>query len=157
MPLARVWVASSCRPTTIAKAFGENLLYENLTFTIPPGAIVGIIGPNGAGKTTLFRMIVGQDQPDKGDLTVGATVKLAYVDQSRESLDPNKTVWQEISDGNEQLQLGERVVNSRAYVARFNFGGTDQQKKVGTLSGGERNRLHIAKMLKAGANVILLG
>ena len=140
----------------IAKAFGENLLYENLTFTIPPGAIVGIIGPNGAGKTTLFRMIVGQDKPDKGDLTVGATVKLAYVDQSRESLDPNKTVWQEISDGNEQLQLGERVVNSRAYVARFNFGGTDQQKKVGTLSGGERNRLHIAKMLKAGANVILL-
>ena len=140
----------------IAKAFGENLLYENLTFTIPPGAIVGIIGPNGAGKTTLFRMIVGQDKPDKGELTVGATVKLAYVDQSRESLDPNKTVWQEISDGNEQLQLGERVVNSRAYVARFNFGGTDQQKKVGTLSGGERNRLHIAKMLKAGANVILL-
>jgi len=140
----------------IAKAFGENLLYENLTFTIPPGAIVGIIGPNGAGKTTLFRMIVGQDKPDKGDLTVGATVKLAYVDQSRESLDPNKTVWQEISDGNEQLQLGERVVNSRAYVARFNFAGTDQQKKVGTLSGGERNRLHIAKMLKAGANVILL-
>lgn len=140
----------------IAKAFGENLLYENLSFTIPPGAIVGIIGPNGAGKTTLFRMIVGQDKPDKGELTVGATVKLAYVDQSRESLDPNKTVWQEITDGNEQLQLGERVVNSRAYVARFNFGGTDQQKKVGTLSGGERNRLHIAKMLKAGANVILL-
>ncbi len=140
----------------IAKAFGENLLYENLSFTIPPGAIVGIIGPNGAGKTTLFRMIVGQDKPDKGDLSVGATVKLAYVDQSRESLDPNKTVWQEISDGNEQLQLGERVVNSRAYVARFNFGGTDQQKKVGTLSGGERNRLHIAKMLKTGANVILL-
>lgn len=140
----------------IAKAFGDNLLYDNLTFDVPPGAIVGIIGPNGAGKTTLFRMIVGQDNPDKGDMKVGATVKLAYVDQSRESLDANKTVWQEISEGNEQLQLGDRVVNSRAYVARFNFAGTDQQKKVGTLSGGERNRIHIAKMLKSGANVILL-
>ncbi len=140
----------------IAKAFGDNILYDNLTFNVPPGAIVGIIGPNGAGKTTLFRMVVGQDKPDKGDLKVGATVKLAYVDQSRESLDANKTVWQEISEGNEQLQLGDRVVNSRAYVARFNFAGTDQQKKVGTLSGGERNRIHIAKMLKSGANVILL-
>ena len=132
---------------SIAKAFGDNLLYEDLTFTVPPGAIVGIIGPNGAGKTTLFRMIVGQDKPDKGNLTVGSTVQLAYVDQSRETLDANKTVWQEISD---------RLVNSRAYVARFNFAGTDQQKKVGMLSGGERNRVHIAKMLKSGANVILL-
>ncbi|MDQ3248267.1 MAG: energy-dependent translational throttle protein EttA [Chloroflexota bacterium] len=142
--------------TEIAKAFGDNLLYDNLTFTIPPGAIVGIIGPNGAGKTTLFRMVVGQDTPDKGDLTVGSTVKLAYVDQSRETLNANKTVWEEISEGNDQLQLGDRVVNSRAYVSRFNFAGTDQQKKVGTLSGGERNRIHIAKMLKSGANVILL-
>ncbi|MFN8494089.1 MAG: energy-dependent translational throttle protein EttA [Caldilineaceae bacterium] len=140
----------------IAKAFGDNLLYEDLTFTVPPGAIVGIIGPNGAGKTTLFRMIVGQDKPDKGNLTVGSTVQLAYVDQSRETLDANKTVWQEISEGNEQLQIGDRLVNSRAYVARFNFAGTDQQKKVGALSGGERNRVHIAKMLKSGANVILL-
>lgn len=141
---------------SIAKAFGDNLLYEDLTFTVPPGAIVGIIGPNGAGKTTLFRMIVGQDKPDKGNLTVGSTVQLAYVDQSRETLDANKTVWQEISEGNEQLQIGDRLVNSRAYVARFNFAGTDQQKKVGMLSGGERNRVHIAKMLKSGANVILL-
>jgi ATP-binding cassette ChvD family protein len=140
----------------ISKAFGDNLLYENLTFDVPPGAILGIIGPNGAGKTTLFRMITGQDQPDSGTLTVGSTVKLAYVDQSRETLDANKTVWEEISGGNEQLALGDRLVNSRAYVARFNFGGTDQQKKVGTLSGGERNRVHLAKMLKSGANVILL-
>ncbi|MCL4861611.1 MAG: energy-dependent translational throttle protein EttA [Caldilineaceae bacterium] len=144
------------RAEGISKAFGENLLYENLTFDAPPGAIVGIIGPNGAGKTTLFRMIVGQDQPDAGQVTVGATVKLAYVDQSRDSLNANKTVWEEISEGNEQLQIGERLVNSRAYVSRFNFAGTDQQKKVGTLSGGERNRLHLAKMLKSGANVILL-
>ncbi len=140
----------------LAKAYGDNLLYENLSFEMPPGAIVGIIGPNGAGKTTLFRMIVGQEKPDKGTLTIGGTVKLAYVDQSRDSLDPNKSVWEEISGGSEQLSIGDRLVNSRAYVARFNFAGTDQQKKVGTLSGGERNRLHIAKMLKAGANVILL-
>lgn len=144
------------RAEEISKAFGDNLLYENLTFDAPPGAIVGIIGPNGAGKTTLFRMIVGQDKPDAGQLTVGATVQLAYVDQSRDSLNANKTVWEEISEGNEQLQIGERLVNSRAYVSRFNFAGTDQQKKVGTLSGGERNRLHLAKMLKSGANVILL-
>jgi energy-dependent translational throttle protein EttA len=142
--------------TGISKAYGDNLLYENLTFSAPPGAIVGIIGPNGAGKSTLFRMIVGQEQPDSGTLAVGATVKLAYVDQSRESLDDQKTVWEEIAGGNEQLQIGDRLVNSRAYVARFNFAGTDQQKKVGTLSGGERNRLHLAKMLKSGANVILL-
>ncbi len=140
----------------IAKAFGDNLLYENLTFDVPPGAIVGIIGPNGAGKTTLFRMIVGQDQPDTGELTVGGTVQLAYVDQNRDSLDPNKTVWEEISEGNEQLKLGDRLVNSRAYVARFNFGGSDQQQKVGQLSGGERNRVNLAKLLKSGGNVILL-
>ncbi|MCB0122913.1 MAG: energy-dependent translational throttle protein EttA, partial [Caldilineaceae bacterium] len=140
----------------LRKAFGDRLLYENLTFDVPAGAIVGIIGPNGAGKTTLFRMIVGQDTPDDGALTVGSTVDLAYVDQSRDTLDDDKTVWQEISEGNDQLQLGERTVNSRAYVSRFNFGGTDQQKKVGMLSGGERNRVHLAKMLKSGANVLLL-
>jgi ATP-binding cassette ChvD family protein len=140
----------------IAKAFGDNLLYENLSFDVPPGAIVGIIGPNGAGKTTLFRMIVGEDTPDTGSLTVGATVKLAYVEQSRDTLDPNKTVWEEISEGNEQLKIGERLVNSRAYVARFAFAGTDQQKKVGQLSGGERNRVNLAKMLKLGGNVLLL-
>ncbi len=144
------------RAEEVSKAFGNTLLYEKLTFDAPPGAIVGIIGPNGAGKTTLFRMIVGQDKPDKGKLVVGETVKLAYVDQSRDALEPDKTVWEEITGGSDQLQIGDRVVNSRAYVARFNFSGTDQQKKVGSLSGGERNRLHIAKMLKSGANVILL-
>jgi ATP-binding cassette ChvD family protein len=140
----------------ISKAFGENLLYENLTFDVPPGAIVGIIGPNGAGKTTLFRMIVGQDKSDTGSLTVGSTVELAYVEQTRDTLNPNKTVWEEISEGNEQLKIGDRLVNSRAYVARFNFAGQDQQKKVGQLSGGERNRVNLAKMLKSGGNVILL-
>jgi len=144
------------RAEGISKAYGDTLLYEDLTVDIPPGAIVGIIGPNGAGKTTLFRMIVGQEVPDSGKLTVGGTVKLAYVDQSRDDLDPNKSVWEEISDGNDQLRLGEKLVNSRAYAARFNFGGSDQQKKVSTLSGGERNRLHMAKMLKSGGNVILL-
>lgn len=144
------------RAENVSKAYGDNLLYENLTFDIPPGAIVGIIGPNGAGKTTLFRMIVGQETPDSGTLTVGSTVKLAYVDQSRETLDPGKSVWEEISGGVDQLQLGDRLVNSRAYAARFNFAGQDQQKKVGMLSGGERNRLHMAKMLKSGGNVILL-
>ncbi|MCB9161015.1 MAG: ATP-binding cassette domain-containing protein, partial [Caldilineaceae bacterium] len=140
----------------IAKAYGDTLLYEELTVDIPPGAIVGIIGANGAGKTTLFRMIVGQEQPDAGNVTVGGTVQLAYVDQSRDDLDPDKTVWEEISEKNEQLKLGSRTVNSRAYVSRFNFSGTDQQKKVGSLSGGERNRVHLAKLLKSGANVILL-
>ncbi|MCE7986415.1 MAG: energy-dependent translational throttle protein EttA [Caldilinea sp. CFX5] len=144
------------RAEGISKAFGDRLLYENLSFDIPPGAIVGIIGPNGAGKTTLFRMIVGQDQPDSGTLTVGSTVQLGYVDQSRDTLEANKTVWEEITGGNEQMQLGDRLVNSRAFVSRFNFGGTDQQKKVGTLSGGERNRVHTAKMLKGGGNVLLL-
>jgi ATP-binding cassette ChvD family protein len=144
------------RAENISKAYGDNLLYENLTVDVPPGAIVGIIGPNGAGKTTLFRMIVGQEQPDAGSLTVGSTVKLAYVDQSRDTLDGNKTVWEEISGGNEQMQLGDRLINSRAYVGRFNFAGQDQQKKVNMLSGGERNRVHLAKMLKSGGNVILL-
>ncbi len=140
----------------ISKAYGDNLLYENLTVDVPPGAIVGIIGPNGAGKTTLFRMIVGQEQPDSGTLTVGSTVKLAYVDQARDTLNSAKSVWEEISGGNEQMQLGDRVVNSRAYVGRFNFAGQDQQKKVSMLSGGERNRVYLAKMLKSGGNVILL-
>jgi ATP-binding cassette ChvD family protein len=140
----------------VAKAYGENLLYEHLSFDLPPGAIVGMIGPNGAGKTTLFRMITGREQPDSGSINIGGTVQLAYVDQSRETLDANKTVWEEISGGNEQIRIGDRLVNSRAYVARFNFAGPDQQKKVGALSGGERNRVHLAKMLKAGANVILL-
>jgi sulfate-transporting ATPase len=140
----------------IAKAYGENLLYENLSFNIPPGAIVGIVGPNGAGKTTLFRMVVGQEQPDTGSVVVGSTVQLAYVEQTRDSLNPDKTVWEEISEGNEQIKIGDRLVNSRAYVARFAFAGTDQQKKVGQLSGGERNRVNLAKMLKSGGNVILL-
>lgn len=144
------------RANGLAKSYDDNLLYDNLTLDVPPGAIVGIIGPNGAGKTTLFRMIVGQEKPDSGTLVVGSTVKLAYVDQARDTLDSNKSVWEEISGGTEQLQLGDRVVNSRAYVGRFNFGGQDQQKKVGMLSGGERNRVHLAKMLKSGGNVILL-
>ena len=144
------------RAEDIAKAYGENVLYEHLTFDVPAGAIVGIIGPNGAGKTTLFRMMVGEEQPDGGTLAVGATVKLAYVDQSRADLDPTKTVWEEISEGQEQIKLGDRLVNSRAYVARFNLAGSDQQKKVGALSGGERNRVHLAKLLKTGANVLLL-
>ncbi len=144
------------RAEGIRKAFGDRLLYEDLSIDVPAGAIVGIIGPNGAGKTTLFRMIVGQDSPDVGTLTVGSTVELGYVDQSRDSLNSDKTVWEEISEGNDLLQLGDRVVNSRAFVSRFNFGGTDQQKKVGLLSGGERNRVHLAKMLKSGANVLLL-
>lgn len=140
----------------VAKAFGDNLLYEGMTFDMPPGSIVGIVGPNGAGKTTLFRMITGQETPDEGVVTVGQSVELAYVDQSRESLDPNKTVWEEISEGADFVELGKHKVNSRAYVARFNFSGSTQQKKVGTLSGGERNRVHLAKMLKTGANLILL-
>ena len=144
------------RAEGIAKAYGGNLLYEDLTFDVPPGAIAGIIGPNGAGKSTLFRLIAGQEQPDAGQLTVGGTVQLAYVDQSRSDLNPDNTVWEELSGGQEQIRLGDRLVNSRAYVARFNFQGTDQQKKVGSLSGGERNRVHLAKMLKAGGNVLLL-
>ncbi|MGL4651029.1 MAG: energy-dependent translational throttle protein EttA, partial [Caldilineaceae bacterium] len=144
------------RAEKVAKGYGDVLLYENMSFDVPAGAIVGIIGPNGAGKTTLFRMIVGQESPDAGTVTVGATVKLAYVDQSRDTLDGSKTVWEEISEGTDQLVLGERTVNSRAYCSRFGFGGQDQQKRVGSLSGGERNRVHLAKMMKSGANVILL-
>ena len=139
----------------VSKAYGDNLLIDGMTFKLPPGGIVGVIGPNGAGKTTLFRMITAQEKPDSGKIRIGDTVVLAYVDQSR-SLDPNKNIWEEISGGADLLKIGNREVNSRAYVARFNFSGTDQQKKVGALSGGERNRVHLAKMLKEGANVILL-
>ncbi len=140
----------------VSKGFGDDLLIEDLSFKIPPGAIVGIIGPNGAGKTTLFRMITGQEQPDSGSLRVGDTVKLGYVDQSRDSLSADKTVWEEISDGDDMIELGKRSMPSRAYVSAFNFRGPDQQKKVGQLSGGERNRVHLSKMLKSGANVVLL-
>lgn len=141
----------------IAKSFGNRGLVENMNFVVRPGSIVGIIGPNGAGKTTLFRMITGQEKPDKGTIRLGDTVKLGYVDQARDSLNGNRTVWEEISDGpNETIKLGNAEVSSRAYCARFNFSGQDQQKKVGTLSGGERNRVHLAKMLKSGANVLLL-
>jgi ATPase subunit of ABC transporter with duplicated ATPase domains len=140
----------------VAKGFGDRLLFESLNFSLPRGGIVGVIGPNGAGKTTLFRMIIGQERPDAGTLTVGATVRVAYVDQSRDALDPEKTVYQEISGGQDQLQFGRRTVNARAYCAGFNFRGADQQKKVGTLSGGERNRLHLAKLLKGGGNLLLL-
>lgn len=140
----------------VSKAFGDKLLYEGLSFNLPRGGIVGIIGPNGAGKTTLFRMIMGMDKPDGGALTVGETVKLSYVDQTRDALDPNKTVWQEISEGKDVIQLGKKEVNSRAYVGGFAFKGSDQQKRVGDLSGGERNRVHLAKLLKSGGNVLLL-
>ena len=139
----------------VSKAYGDRLLVEGMTFRLPPGGIVGVIGPNGAGKTTLFRMVTGQEQPDAGAIRVGETVQLGYVDQSR-TLDPEKTIWEEISGGQDALRLGPREVNSRAYVGRFNFSGSDQQKKVGSLSGGERNRVHLAKMLKEGANVLLL-
>ncbi|HRQ36920.1 MAG TPA: energy-dependent translational throttle protein EttA [Chloroflexota bacterium] len=144
------------RAEDVKKGYGDRLLYENLSLDVPPGAIVGIIGPNGAGKTTLFRMIVGQEQPDDGRLRVGDTVQFAYVDQSRDDLNADKTVWEEISDGQDNLVLGDRRMNSRAYVGRFNFGGSDQQKRVGDLSGGERNRVHLAKLLKSGANLLLL-
>ena len=139
----------------VSKAYGDNLLCEEMNFSLPHGGIIGVIGPNGAGKTTLFRMITGQEKPDVGEIKIGETVKLAYVDQSR-PLDPEKTIWQEISGGEDILKLGTREVNSRAYVARFNFSGTDQQKRTGELSGGERNRVHLAKILKEGANVLLL-
>jgi ATP-binding cassette ChvD family protein len=140
----------------LSKAYGDRLLIDNLSFKLPPGGIVGIIGPNGAGKTTLFRMLTGQEQPDAGTVTVGESVDLGYVDQSRDSLDPDKTVWQEISGGNDVIYLGKREMNSRAYTGAFNFKGGDQQQKVGTLSGGQRNRVHLAKMLKSGSNVLLL-
>ncbi|MGH8939326.1 MAG: energy-dependent translational throttle protein EttA, partial [Actinomycetes bacterium] len=140
----------------VAKGYGDRLLFENLSFALPRGGIVGVIGPNGAGKTTLFRMITGLEQPDSGTLTVGSTVRVAHVDQSRDALDPEKTVYQEISGGEDQLQFGRRSVNARAYCAGFNFRGADQQKRVATLSGGERNRLHLAKLLKSGGNLLLL-
>ena len=140
----------------ISKGFGDRLLIDNLSFDLPPGGIVGVIGPNGAGKTTLFKMITGQDKPDSGTFSVGPTVKLGYVDQSRETLDPNKTVWEELSGGLDIIKLGSREISSRAYCGSFNFKGADQQKKVGQLSGGERNRVNLAKMLKSGANVLLL-
>ena len=140
----------------MSKAYGDRLLIDKMSFALPPGGIVGVIGPNGAGKTTLFRMITGQEKPDSGTIRIAESVKLAYVDQSRDVLDPNKTIWEMISEGKEMIMLGTREVNSRAYVSRFNFSGTDQQKKVGQLSGGERNRVHLARMLKEGANVLLL-
>ncbi|GAB3121795.1 energy-dependent translational throttle protein EttA [Novispirillum itersonii] len=140
----------------LTKSFGDRLLIENLTFRLPPGGIVGVIGPNGAGKTTLFKMLTGVEQPDSGSIRIGETVKLGYVDQSRDALDDNKTVWEEISGGNDEIDLGKRKIQSRAYVGSFNFRGGDQQKKLSQLSGGERNRVHLAKMLKSGANVLLL-
>jgi energy-dependent translational throttle protein EttA len=140
----------------LTKAYGEKLLFDDLEFTLPPGGIVGVIGPNGAGKSTLFKLITGQEQPDSGTIKVGETVQLGYVDQSRDDLDPNKNVWEEVSGGNERFYFGKHEVNTRAYVGAFNFKGTDQQKKVGQLSGGERNRVHLAKMLAAGGNVLLL-
>ncbi|MBT4463746.1 MAG: energy-dependent translational throttle protein EttA, partial [Rhodospirillaceae bacterium] len=140
----------------LQKAFGDKLLIEDLNFKLPPGGIVGVIGPNGAGKTTLFKMITGGEEADSGSLRVGDTVQLGYVDQSRDSLDDKKTVWEEISDGDDEIELGKRSIASRAYVSRFNFKGADQQKKVGQLSGGERNRVHLANMLKSGGNVLLL-
>ncbi|HEX2059758.1 MAG TPA: energy-dependent translational throttle protein EttA, partial [Thermoanaerobaculia bacterium] len=139
----------------VAKAYGDHLLVEDMTFKIPPGGIIGVIGPNGAGKTTLFRMIIGQEKPDAGTIRIGETVKLGYVDQNR-TLDPERTIFEEITGGGDVIQLGPREMQSRAYVARFNFSGSDQQKKVGVLSGGERNRVHLAKMLREGANVLLL-
>jgi ATP-binding cassette ChvD family protein len=141
---------------SVKKSYGDNILMDGMTFSLPPGGIVGIIGPNGAGKTTLFRMITGQEKADAGTFRIGETVKLSYVDQSRDDLDPNKTIWEIISDGLDVIQLGKKQVNSRAYVSRFNLSGSDQQKKVSMLSGGERNRVHLARMLKEGANVLLL-
>jgi len=140
----------------VSKAYGDRLLFENLTFKLPPAGIVGVIGGNGAGKTTLLRMITGEEQPDSGELTVGETVELSYVDQSRDSLDGSKNVWEEISGGVDQLKVGDRTMNSRAYVSSFNFKGSDQQKTVGKLSGGERNRLQMAKLLQTAGNLLLL-
>jgi ATPase subunit of ABC transporter with duplicated ATPase domains len=142
--------------TDVHKAFGDKVLMNDMSFRLPAGGIVGVIGPNGAGKTTLFRMLTGQDQPDKGQFRVGDTVDLGYVDQSRDSLSPDKTVFEEISGGTETIVMGGRNIASRAYVARFNFKGSDQEKKVGKLSGGERNRVHLAKLLRQGCNVLLL-
>lgn len=140
----------------ISKAFGDKVLFTDFSFEIPRGAIVGIVGPNGAGKTTLFKMMAGEEKPDSGEFNIGSTVKMAYIDQSRKDLDPNKTIWEQISGGNEMMQVGDKEMNSRAYVSKFNFAGGDQQKKVGTLSGGERNRVQLAMLLSQGANLILL-
>jgi ATPase subunit of ABC transporter with duplicated ATPase domains len=140
----------------VSKAYGDNILMEGMTFSLPPGGIIGVIGPNGAGKTTLFRMITGLELPDSGAFRVGETVRLAYVDQNRDILDPNKNIWEVISGGDDTIQLGKRQINSRGYVARFNFSGADQQKKVSMISGGERNRVHLARVLKQEANVLLL-
>lgn len=156
IPVAERLGANVIEFAHLSKGFGDRLLIDDLAFKLPPGGIIGVIGPNGAGKTTLFRMITGQEKPDKGEIKIGESVRLGYVDQSRDSLDGTKTVWQEISGGNEVLYLGKREINSRAYTSAFNFKGTDQQKKVAQLSGGERNRVHLAKMLKSGANVLLL-
>jgi sulfate-transporting ATPase len=142
--------------TGLKKGYGDRVLIEDLSFTLPRSGIVGVIGPNGAGKTTLVRMITGQEQPDEGTLRLGETVELAYVDQSRDALDPNKSVWEEVSGGEDMISLGDRTINSRAYVSGFNFKGTDQQTKVAKLSGGERNRLHLAKLLRSGGNLLLL-
>jgi sulfate-transporting ATPase len=142
--------------TDVVKAYGDQLLFDDMTFRLPPGGIVGVIGPNGAGKTTLFRILTDQEKPDSGSLRVGDSVVMGYVDQSRDSLRPNASVWEEISGGLDMLELGKRTIPSRAYVSAFNFKGGDQQKKVGQLSGGERNRVHLAKMLKSGANLLLL-
>jgi ATPase subunit of ABC transporter with duplicated ATPase domains len=144
------------RAEAISKAYGGNLLFENMTFDLPRGGIVGVIGPNGAGKTTLFRMIVGQEKPDSGTLRVGETVQVAYVDQSRDTLNDDKTIFEEITGGVDHLMLGKKKVASRGYVSRFNFRGPDQQKKVGECSGGERNRVHLAKLLRSGGNLLLL-
>ena len=138
------------------KAFGDKLLFDDLNFNLPPNGIVGVIGPNGAGKTTLFRLIMGLEKPDSGDFKVGETVKVGYIDQQHTVIDPEKSVWEVVSEGNEQIMMGGRLINSRAYLSRFNFGGTDQNKKAGVLSGGERNRLHLALTLKSEANVLLL-
>jgi len=140
----------------LTKGYGDRLLIDDLNFKLPPGGIVGVIGPNGAGKTTLFRMLTGQEQPDQGSIRIGETVHLSYVDQSRDSLDPNKTIWEEVSGGADVIKLGKHEVNSRAYCSSFNFRGGDQQQKVGSLSGGQRNRVHLAKLLKEGGNVLLL-
>ncbi|HMP78827.1 MAG TPA: ATP-binding cassette domain-containing protein, partial [Pirellulaceae bacterium] len=140
----------------VRKGYGDRLLMDDLSFRLPPGGIVGVIGPNGAGKTTLFRMLTGQEQPDDGRLRIGDTVELGYVDQNRDALNPDHTVYQEISGGHDLLEVGKRKINARAYVSRFNFRGPDQEKKVGTLSGGERNRVHLAKLLRRGSNVLLL-
>jgi ATP-binding cassette ChvD family protein len=156
VPIAERLGANVIDADGLTKGYGDNLLIEKLNFKLPPGGIVGVIGPNGAGKTTLFRMITGQEQPDAGAIRVGETVKLGYVDQSRDTLEAKNSVWEEISGGKDLLALGKREVNSRAYCSAFNFRGADQQKKVGQLSGGERNRVHLAKMLKSGANVLLL-